>query len=187
MHCLSVSLRIIFRIVKGTQAWKFCWLRFEILYLLWLLIKNMPLFWGKVWTTGRTTSPPPSSSPPQRLHHPHKWRHQRMAAPYGGRPTRQPSASASPSHLYQCQQQLTPCFLACLPGFLHAQSKHLQVSTRNTTWKRDYTLFAASLDQEAGGRLCGLTPQDPAYTPRRMTSTADDDWPLHSLLMYKCL
>ena len=45
------------------------------------------------------------------------------------------SASASTSHPPHRQRQLTlePFFLARLPGFLHAQGKHLQAATRNAT------------------------------------------------------
>jgi hypothetical protein len=53
-------------------------------------------------------------------------------------------ASASTSHPPHRQWQLTlePFFLASLPGFLHAQGKHLQAATRNATggppaWQRD--------------------------------------------------
>ena len=74
--------------------------------------------YGSRWATGRTTSPPPGSSPaptepPSRT---------------GGSspiPRRRPSASALTSLPPHHQLPLEPFFLASLPGFLHAQGKHL--------------------------------------------------------------
>jgi hypothetical protein len=83
------------------------------------------------------------------------------APPWRGRPCREPTArrpsvSASTSRPHHSHRKLTlePFFLASLPGFLHAQGKHLQATTRNATgppaWQWDYTFCAASRDQEAG-------------------------------------
>ncbi len=62
------------------------------------------------------------------------------APPWRGWPRREPpaappSASYSTSRPHHRQRQLTlePFFLASLPGFLHAQGKHLQAATRNAT------------------------------------------------------
>jgi hypothetical protein len=92
---------------------------------------------GSRWATGRTTSPPPGSSPAPA--EPPSPRRRRPGAAGPGRsspiPRRRPSASASTSAPPHRQRQLTLelFFLASLPGFLHAQGKHLQAATRNAT------------------------------------------------------
>jgi hypothetical protein len=64
-----------------------------------------------------------------------------------------------------------------LPGFLHAQGKHLQAATRNATgghprWQRDYTFFAASHDQEARGEHCGHPTTGVPARVQRVTHSA---------------
>ncbi len=62
------------------------------------------------------------------------------AIPRNGRsstlPRRRPSASALTSHPPHRQLTLEPFSLGSLPGFLHAQEKHLQAATRNATTGR---------------------------------------------------
>ncbi len=88
------------------------------------------------------------------------------------------SASTSPPHHRQRQLTLEPFFLASLPGFLHAQGKHLQAATRNSTaghppgnGTTPSSLLAAT--KKLGGALWAPYARG-AYTPLHTMSTARD-------------
>jgi hypothetical protein len=132
--------------------------------------------------TGRTTSPPPSSSPAPTAPPSPQRGYPGTAGPAWSspRPPRHPSASASTSPPHHRQRQLTlePFFLASLPGFLHAQGKHLQAATRNATAGHppgNGTTPSSPLaaTKKLRGALWAPYARG-AYTPLNITSPAHD-------------
>jgi hypothetical protein len=89
---------------------------------------------GSRWAKGRTTSPPFTSSPVLAASPSPGRCHTGATGPSRTHPPCHPSASASTSNPHRHRQlTLEPLFLACLPGFLHAQGKHLQAAC-NQGW-----------------------------------------------------
>jgi hypothetical protein len=105
----------------------------------------------------------------------------RAASPGGSFPPlpHRQSAFASTLCKHQCQQQVTlEPFPGKLAKFLHAQRIHLQAATCHATEgrlpdNRTSPSLLVSATKKLGGALWA-PPSDPAYTPRRITSTGHD-------------
>jgi hypothetical protein len=147
---------------------------------------------GSSWMTGRTTSPPPSSSPaPAVRPSPQRCRPgaaiPTAAPPRHCRSRREQPAPEAPPKPVRFNLAPTSPPAAADPGTIFpgkparfsarsgeaSPSRYPQRNRGPPAWQWDYTFFAASRDQEAGGSSVGTLRQG-CYTPLHTTSTARD-------------
>jgi hypothetical protein len=125
----------------------------------------------------REDFPPPASSPAQATP---PWHPRHTAGPGGSHPLLpcRPSPTASPSSLHHRRQKLTlkNCFSwdAC-QVFSTPREGIIKLLPAIGSWTTSSLLLTAT--KKLGGALWA-PPADPAYAPRRITSTARDDQPL---------